>query len=154
LFSEGHKGLRVHAQLKLADLQVYQGKLEAAEILLAGYEDYPSALIPLARLHFAKGELARARAVLEQALTSADRESPGIAPLLVLLIQVLLAAGSAQEAHEVANSLTALAQSTVRSSGGWATGMPYPISNLRSISCRITPNRCWRAALVWKWHIR
>src|SRR5262249_45380433 len=34
MFEAGHRGLRVPAVLKLAELRVYQGKLEEAEVLL------------------------------------------------------------------------------------------------------------------------
>jgi len=110
LFDEGHQGLRINALLKLADLQVCQGRLEEAAILLAGYEDYDSALMPLARLQFARGDFALARILLEQALASAGRTSIGAAPLLMLLIQVLLVSGNMPEAQVIADELTALAQ--------------------------------------------
>ena len=42
IFDEGHRGLRVNAVLKLADLRVSQGRLEEAEVLLGRYEDYGS----------------------------------------------------------------------------------------------------------------
>src|SRR5262249_40669132 len=45
-FERGHQALRVHAALKLADLRVFQGRLEEAEALLAGYEDYSAAVAP------------------------------------------------------------------------------------------------------------
>jgi len=112
LFDEGHKGLRVNALFKLADLHVCQGRLEEAEILLAGYEDHASALIPFARLHFARGDFALARAILEQALASGGRTSIGSAPLLMLLISVLLASGKQIEAQTVADELASLAQTT------------------------------------------
>jgi predicted negative regulator of RcsB-dependent stress response len=47
-FERGHQALRVHAALKLADLRVFQGRLEEAEALLAGYEDYGAAVLPRA----------------------------------------------------------------------------------------------------------
>src|SRR4051812_7578763 len=67
-FEAGHRGLRVHALLKLADLRVLQGRLEEAGALLSGYADQGGAVVPLARLHLARGEADMARAVLEQAL--------------------------------------------------------------------------------------
>ena len=68
-FDSGHHALRVHAVLKLADLRVYQGRLEEAQVFLAGYEDQGAAVVPMARLYLAKGEAALAQAALEQALS-------------------------------------------------------------------------------------
>jgi len=45
-FESGHRALRIHAVLKLADLRVCQGRLEEAELMLTGYEDFDEALIP------------------------------------------------------------------------------------------------------------
>lgn len=92
-FDAGHQGLRVHAVLKLADLRAYQGRLEEAEVLLTGYEDYGSATLPRARLHLARGEAALARAVLEQALLGMDERSFQRAPLLRLLVNCCLMLG-------------------------------------------------------------
>ncbi len=110
LFDKGHKGLRIHALLKLADLEVFQGRLEEAEILLANYADHTSALIPLARLYLAKGEYPLAKAILDQALLSTERGLIGSAPLLMLMIQVSLASGDMQAAKATADELTALAE--------------------------------------------
>lgn len=107
-FDQGHRGLRVHAVLKLADLRVCQGRLEEAEVLLVGYEDYGAAAAPLARLYLARGEIQLARSVLEQALgllPLLDR-----LPLLLLLVDVLLALGDVAAAKEAAEEVTNLAQ--------------------------------------------
>jgi DNA-binding NarL/FixJ family response regulator len=108
-FEAGHRALRVHALLKLADLRVCQGRLEEAQALLSGYEDQGGAVLPLARLHLARGEVDLARAVLEQALSAEG--TPGLyhAPWLLLLTEVLIAAGDMQGAHQVAAQLAHLA---------------------------------------------
>lgn len=111
-FDEGHRGLRVNAVLKLANLRVSQGRLEEAEVLLSGYEDYGSSILPRARLHLARGEADLARAVLEQALQSDSAPSLGRAPLLRLLVDVLLASNKPDEARTIADELLLLAIST------------------------------------------
>ena len=111
-FDEGHRGLRVNAVLKLADLRVSQGRLEEAEVLLSGYEDYGSSVLPRARLHFARGEADLARAVLEQALQSDSAPSLQRAPLLRLLVDVFLVSDQRDEANRIAAELMTLARST------------------------------------------
>lgn len=109
-FDAGHQALRVHAVLKLADLRVSQGRLEEAEVLLAGYEDEGGAVLPLARLHLARGEAALARALLEQALQASPPATLHRAPWLRLLVEVLLALGQVNEAQRAGAELAALAQ--------------------------------------------
>jgi len=109
VFDTGHHGLRVNAVLKLADLRVSQGRLEEAEVLLSGYEDYGSAALPRARLHLARGETDLARAVLEQELQSESSSVLTRAPLLRMLVDVLLAADDLESATQIANELVSLA---------------------------------------------
>lgn len=111
-FTQGHRALRVHAALKLADLRILQGQLEEAEALLVGYEDYGAAVLPRARLHLARGEPELARAVLDQALGSSSHPSLDQAPALLLLVDVLLALGEHGEAIGIAERLRALARQT------------------------------------------
>jgi ATP/maltotriose-dependent transcriptional regulator MalT len=109
-FDAGHVGLRVHAVLKLADLRTCQGRLEEAEVLLTGYEDYGSAALPRARLHLARGEAALARAVLEQTLQGLAEGSLHRAPLLRLLVDCCLTLGDPEAAQRACAELTAQAQ--------------------------------------------
>lgn len=111
-FDEGHRGLRVNAVLKLADLRVSQGRLEEAEVLLSGYEDYGNSVLPRARLHLARGESELARAVLQQALQADAAPSLQRAPLLRLLVDILLASNKPDEANQIADELMWLARST------------------------------------------
>lgn len=111
-FEAGHRGLRVHALFKLADLRVSQGKLEEAEALLAGFEDQEAALVPLARLHLARGEEEMARAVLSQALESATESTLYQIPLLDLLAGVMLDVDDAVAAWQAAEKQEALAKKT------------------------------------------
>lgn len=111
-FERGHRALRVHAVLKLADLRIAQGRLEEAEVLLAGYEDYGAAVVPRARLYLARGQAHLARAVLEQALRSTASATLEHAPLLLLLVDVLLALSDVAAANSAAERLTELAEQT------------------------------------------
>ena len=111
-FEAGHRGLRVHALFKLADLRVSQGKLEEAQVLLAGFEDQEAALVPLARLHRAKGEEEMARAVLTQALESRAESTLYQIPLLDLLAEVMLDVDNASAAWQAAEEQEALAKKT------------------------------------------
>jgi DNA-binding NarL/FixJ family response regulator len=108
-FESGHHALRMHAVFKLAELRIYQGRLEEAEVLLTGYEDHAAAVIPFARLHLARGEAHLARTLLDQALGSSQPPAPGRAPLLLLLVEALLALGDPQAAERAAEELVALA---------------------------------------------
>lgn len=111
-FDAGHRGLRIHAVFKLAELRVSQGKLEAAQALLAGFEDQEAALAPLARLHLARGEAEMARAVLAQALKSTAKPTLYQIPLLDLLAEVMLALDDVAAAGQAAEAQAALAQKT------------------------------------------
>jgi len=111
-FDEGHRGLRVNAVLKLADLRVSQGRLEEAEVLISGYEDYGSSVLPRARLYVARGESELARAALEQALQSDTSSSLHRAPLLRLLVDVLLASDQLDEAKRVTDELVSVSKLT------------------------------------------
>lgn len=111
-FDTGHRGLRVNAVLKLADLRVSQGRLEEAEVLLSGYEDHGSSVLPRARLHLARGERELARATLEQALRSDSSQALHRAPLLRLLVDVLLASREVDSARRTVEELVALSKLT------------------------------------------
>jgi len=111
-FDAGHVALRVHAVLKLADLRVSQGRLEEAEVLLAGYDDHDSAVLPLAHLQLAQGEGQLARALLENALQLTSSSPLNRAPLLLLLVEVLLATGDLDTARKVTDELIKVAQQT------------------------------------------
>lgn len=109
LFDAGHRGLRVHAVIKLADLRISQGRVEEATVLLAGLEDHGAAITPLARLYLAKGESTLARAVLEQSLPAATMWRLEHTPRLLLLVEVLLAQGENARAHQFAEAVAQLA---------------------------------------------
>lgn len=108
-FGRGHKGLQPHAVIKLADLRATQGRVEEAEVILAGLEDQAAAAIPRARLHLAKGEPALARAVLEQSLSGSATPTLHQLPVLFLLVEVLLEMGDSPGTRQTMETLEALA---------------------------------------------
>lgn len=111
-FEGGHRALRVHAVLKLADLRVCQGRLEEAELLLRGYEDLSAAALPLAHLHLVRGEVTLAQAIIQQRLPASTGRTLHDLPLLLLYVEVLLALDQVDEARQVAGQLTNLAGET------------------------------------------
>jgi DNA-binding NarL/FixJ family response regulator len=106
--------LRIGALARLADLRIRQGRVEEAERLLGAIDlaHCSEAARPWAAVHFARGEFARAGAVLEAALDEVGRTQPGAAPLFELLVQVELAAQHIDLAGAAAAELEALAAST------------------------------------------
>ena len=109
-FERGHKGLRIHAVIKLADLRISQGKIEEAEVMLEGMEDQTAAIIPLARLWLQKGETAYARAILEQSLPEAASYTLHHLPALLLLVEVLLTVDDAAGVRRIMNALADMAK--------------------------------------------
>jgi DNA-binding NarL/FixJ family response regulator len=106
-FELGHRGLRIHALIKLADLRICQGRYEEAALLLAGMEDQSAARVPLAHLHLGRGEARLAKAVLEPALQSDTLDR---LPALLLLVEVLLSLDEIDSAGEIVGQLQSLAQ--------------------------------------------
>lgn len=109
-FEHGHKWLRIHAVIRLAGLRVAQDRIEEAEIMLVGLEDYGSAVVPIARLHLRKGEILLARAVLEHALTDREALTLHHRETLLTLIEVLLALDDVTAAEVVLQRLVDLTQ--------------------------------------------
>jgi DNA-binding NarL/FixJ family response regulator len=103
--------LRGGALVRLADLRVRQGRFEEAEQLLENLDPMAAdeASGALAAIHLAKGQTALAREEVERALERLDPMSSAAAPLLELLIEVHLAAGSLDLADAVADRLAACA---------------------------------------------
>lgn len=109
-FEAGHRGLRLHAVIRLADLRVNQNRLEEALILLQGLQDQGSAVVPLARLHLAKGETTLAKAILEQSLQSCPPYTLNHVPNLVALVETLLVLDDEMTAQQLVSELVALAE--------------------------------------------
>ena len=105
LWDLGHRALRGAALVRLADLRVRQGRYEEAEQLLEGLEADLEAARPLAAIHLARGNTSLACDAIERALAQFDPLSTSTAPLLALLVDVHLAAGSVAEAEAAAEQL-------------------------------------------------
>jgi DNA-binding NarL/FixJ family response regulator len=114
-FDHGMSTRRAAAIVRLADLRVRQGRLEEAGQLLKGLEQHPDAVLTSAALHFARGDTAVARDLLERATQGPDNDVPTIGettmvgPLLSLLTDVYIEEGSLQEAERAAQRLTRVA---------------------------------------------
>lgn len=108
MFSTGHRALGVIAIGRLAELKLKQGYPEAAQQLLAGYEDHPLALRPVVRVRLAEGRTAVAARMLRARLEQVGRASLLAAPLLALLVEVQLAIGNRDAAHETALQLAGI----------------------------------------------
>ena len=119
-------GLRSGALVRLADLRVRQGRLEEAAQLLAGQEQDPYAVRPVARLHLLRGDVEVAAAVLRRHLAQAG-EGIVQAPLLTLLAEVEVAAGRLEDARAICARLDRIASDSraplVRTLAQFATGV-------------------------------
>lgn len=114
-FDRGLAPRRAAAIIRLADLRVRQGRLEEAAQLLEGLDQHPDAVRTLAALYLARGETALARDLLERSTEGSDTDVPTVGestmlgPLLALLVDVHLTAGSVEEAARTAHRLSRLA---------------------------------------------
>jgi tetratricopeptide (TPR) repeat protein len=91
---------RIHAVTALAELRILQGRLDDAEDLLLGTDDYIEALIPFSKLHLARGdfELAGGSARRGLRLLGADRVRK------VDLLSVLVEASLGLADHDAASA--------------------------------------------------
>lgn len=108
MFKTGHRALGIIAIGRLAELRLKQGRLEAAQQLLAGYEEHPLALRPVVRMRIAEGRSAVAARLLHARLEQVGRASLLAAPLLGMLVEVQLAIGNRASARETAELLAEL----------------------------------------------
>jgi DNA-binding NarL/FixJ family response regulator len=109
LWALGHRTLRGGALARLADLRVRQGRFEEAEQLLEDLDGHEDAARPLAAIQLSKGETSRAKETLERALDQADLTSSAVVPLLMLLVDVHIAAGALDSAENTVQLLIAAA---------------------------------------------
>jgi DNA-binding CsgD family transcriptional regulator len=107
--SVGGIGSRVMTLARLADLRLRQGRLEEADRLLADCEEHPLAVVPVARLRLARGDVRAAAAMLERRLATLPGDAPARAPLLPTLVEALLATPDLDGAAAAAASLAELA---------------------------------------------
>lgn len=87
-FEAGMRSPSWHAAIALADLRIRQGRLADAEMLLLGKDAALQALLPAARLHLARGDLALARAAAVRGLRAVGDDRLRAAELLAVLVEV------------------------------------------------------------------
>ncbi len=109
IWSQGYLSLRWMALVRLADLRVRQGRIEEAEQLLDGLDVYTEAARPLAAVHLARGNIARAVDVVERALEQMDPDSVAAGALWALLVDVHLAGDATGAAEAAAARLEGIA---------------------------------------------
>jgi tetratricopeptide (TPR) repeat protein len=95
-----------HLDIALADLRIRQGRLAEAEALLMGKDHAMQALVPMARLHVARGDHALARAVATRGLRGLRDDRLRAVELLTILVDAALAAGDTDAATAACGELT------------------------------------------------
>ena len=108
--SLGGIGSRMLPLARLAELRLRQGRIEEAERLLAGSEEHPLALVPVARLRLLRGDARTAAAMVERRLAVLPVGAPASAPMLPILVEAHLAAQDPHAAAEAAERLEHLAE--------------------------------------------
>nr|WP_243851303.1 helix-turn-helix transcriptional regulator [Modestobacter marinus] len=96
----------------LAELRVHQGRLREAAQLLAGREEHPAALRPLALLRLAGGHPRPAAVLLERGLRAAPDDAVVAGGLLSPLVHARLALGDVPGARTAADELATLGAAT------------------------------------------
>lgn len=100
---------KVACAAALADLRVRQGRLDEAEQLLVGYDDWVEALIPLARLHLARGDTQLAHAMARRGLRLLGGDRSRAVALLDVLVEAALRTSDLASAADAATRLDELA---------------------------------------------
>ena len=80
-FELGYRGMRPAALVRLAALRVRQGRLEDAELLLAGIEGHAAARVQRAAIALARGDLPLAEDLARLCLDAEDTSQPAAASL-------------------------------------------------------------------------
>lgn len=105
-------GLKEEALARFAELRVWQGRLEEAEVLLADCDQTGSAVLAATELRLAQGDTDAAITLLERNLDRNNLDRAGSAPVLGLLVTAYLARGDTAAAEEVASKLLQLGAET------------------------------------------
>lgn len=95
-----------HPVVLLADLRIRQGRLHDAEIMLLGKGQAFEALLPLARLHLARGDHRLAAAAARRGLRSLGSDHLRAIELLAVLVDAELAEGDAPAAAAACSELS------------------------------------------------
>lgn len=118
--------IRLRRAWALAELRIRQGRLNEAEQLLLGFDDSIEALIPMARLHLARGDYELAAAVARRGLRLIGSDRVRAAQLLGVLVEAELARDELDSAREAADELQACAEAShstaLLAEAGFASG--------------------------------
>ncbi|HSP04064.1 MAG TPA: hypothetical protein VLR27_11210 [Acidimicrobiales bacterium] len=95
-----------HPVVLLADLRIRQGRLHEAEVMLLGKGQAFEALLPLARLHLARGDHRLAAAAARRGLRSLGPDHLRAIELLAVLVDAELAEGDAAAAAAACSELS------------------------------------------------
>jgi hypothetical protein len=104
-FERGMQGPSWHPDIALADLRIRQRRLADAEKLLLGKDHAMQALLPAARLHFARGDHDLARAIARRGLNAIGNDRLRAVELLTVLVDTEIARGDVDAAVAAARDL-------------------------------------------------
>jgi tetratricopeptide (TPR) repeat protein len=97
--------IRLRRAWGLAELRIRQGRLSEAEQLLLGFDDQVEGLIPMARLHLARGDYELAAGAARRGLRLIGSDIVRAAQLLGVLVQAELGRDDLGAAREAATDL-------------------------------------------------
>ncbi len=109
---QGPAALRLRRSWALAELRIRQGRLTEAEQLLLGFDDQIEGLIPMARLHLARGDYELAAGAARRGLRLIGSDRVRAVQLLALLAEAELGRDDLDSAREAAADLQARAADT------------------------------------------
>ena len=109
-FEAGMHAPSWHPAIALAELRIRQGRLADAEMLLLGKDGHFQALLPVARLHLARGDHDLARATAVRGLRAIGDDRLRAAELLGLLVDTELAVGNLDAARAACEEMVARAE--------------------------------------------
>jgi len=97
--------VRLKALCALAEFRIHQGRLAEAEQLLVGRDDHMAALIPMARLHLARGDHNLAARAARRGLRLLGNDRLRAAELLSILVEAEIGRDDLDEASAAAERL-------------------------------------------------
>jgi tetratricopeptide (TPR) repeat protein len=109
---QGVAALRLRRSWALAELRIRQGRLTEAEQLLLGFDDQIEGLIPMARLHLARGDYELAAGAARRGLRLIGSDRVRAAQLLAVLVEAELGRDDLDGAREAAGALQTCAAET------------------------------------------
>jgi tetratricopeptide (TPR) repeat protein len=108
----GPAAIRLRRAWALAELRIRQGRLSEAEQLLLGFDDQIEGLIPMTRLHLARGDYELAAGAARRGLRLIGRDRVRAPQLLAVLVEAELGLDDLDSAREAAGDLKARAEAT------------------------------------------